>query len=86
MRRLARHLRRLCMATSLLFALAFCASIVRSFIATDAFEYDRARGAADGSIEAFHDEALEDAIHGLAERLGVTLTGHDIVLHAARRT
>lgn len=39
----------------------------------------------DGSIEPFHDDALEDAIHALAERLGVRLTGHDIVLHASTR-
>lgn len=36
-----------------------------------------------GEIRPFHDEALEEAIHALAERLGVELTGHDIVLHAA---
>lgn len=39
-----------------------------------------------GAIEPFHDDELEDAIHALADRLGVELVGHDIVLHAARRT
>ena len=38
----------------------------------------------DGTIEPFHDDDLEHAIHALAERLGVDLTGHDIVLHAKR--
>lgn len=39
----------------------------------------------DGSIEPFHDDQLEDAIDALAGRLGVTLVGHDIVLHASPR-
>ncbi|MBO9533244.1 MAG: transcriptional repressor [Solirubrobacteraceae bacterium] len=39
-----------------------------------------------GEIRPFHDDDLEAAIHALAERLGVELTGHDIVLHAARPT
>lgn len=38
-----------------------------------------------GEIEPFHDEELEAAIHALADRLGVELVGHDVVLHAARR-
>lgn len=38
-----------------------------------------------GVIEPFHDDELEEAIHALADRLGVELVGHDIVLHAARR-
>ena len=38
-----------------------------------------------GTIEPFHDDELEDAIHALAVRLGVDLIGHDVVLHAARR-
>ncbi len=36
-----------------------------------------------GAIEPFHDDELEAAIHALAERLGVELVGHDVVLHAA---
>ncbi|MEH3053585.1 MAG: Fur family transcriptional regulator [Patulibacter minatonensis] len=36
-----------------------------------------------GEIRPFHDDDLEAAIHALADRLGVELTGHDIVLHAA---
>jgi Fur family ferric uptake transcriptional regulator len=36
-----------------------------------------------GEIRPFHDDALEAAIHALAQRLGVELTGHDVVLHAA---
>ncbi len=38
-----------------------------------------------GAIEPFHDDELEHAIHALAERLGIDLVGHDVVLHAARR-
>ncbi|MDQ8044211.1 MAG: Fur family transcriptional regulator [Solirubrobacteraceae bacterium] len=41
---------------------------------------------ADGTIEPFHDDALEQAIEALAGRLGVDLVGHDIVLHAAPRS
>ena len=37
----------------------------------------------DGTIEPFHDDELEQAIDRLAARLGVQLTAHDIVLHAA---
>lgn len=37
----------------------------------------------DGEIRPFHDDDLEAAIDALASRLGVELTGHDIVLHAA---
>lgn len=37
-----------------------------------------------GAIEPFHDDELEEAIHALADRLGVELVGHDIVLHAAQ--
>ncbi len=37
----------------------------------------------DGTVTPFHDDALEQAIHGLAERLGIELTAHDVVLHAA---
>ncbi len=36
----------------------------------------------DGTIEPFHDDELEAAIHALGDRLGIELTGHDIVLHA----
>lgn len=38
-----------------------------------------------GDIEPFHDEELESAIHALADRLGIELTGHDVVLHAVKR-
>lgn len=38
----------------------------------------------DGTIEPFHDDDLEGAIHALAGRLGIKLDGHDIVLHARR--
>ncbi|MDO9356017.1 MAG: Fur family transcriptional regulator [Solirubrobacteraceae bacterium] len=37
---------------------------------------------ADGAIEPFHDDELEQAIHTLAGRLGIELVGHDVVLHA----
>lgn len=40
---------------------------------------------AGGEIEPFHDATLEAAIDALAERLGIELTGHDIVLYAAAR-
>jgi Fur family ferric uptake transcriptional regulator len=38
-----------------------------------------------GEVRAFTDEALERAIDAVADRLGVRLTGHDIVLRGARR-
>jgi Fur family ferric uptake transcriptional regulator len=38
-----------------------------------------------GDVEAFADEALEEAIAGVARRLGFELTGHDVVLRGARR-
>jgi Fur family transcriptional regulator, ferric uptake regulator len=37
-----------------------------------------------GEVEAFSDEALEQAINAVAGRLGVRLTGHDVVLRGAR--
>jgi Fur family transcriptional regulator, ferric uptake regulator len=37
-----------------------------------------------GEVEAFADEALERAISAVAERLGVELSGHDVVLRGAR--
>jgi Fur family ferric uptake transcriptional regulator len=36
-----------------------------------------------GEIRPFEDDDLEAAIHGLADRLGIELAGHDVVLHAA---
>jgi Fur family ferric uptake transcriptional regulator len=39
-----------------------------------------------GHVEAFSDEALEAAIDAVADRLGVKLTGHDVVLRGARAT
>ena len=41
--------------------------------------------ARDGAVEAFADETLESAIAGLGERLGLDLTGHDVILRARRR-
>jgi Fur family ferric uptake transcriptional regulator len=38
-----------------------------------------------GSVEAFTDEALERAIDAVAERLGIELAGHDVVLRGTRR-
>lgn len=38
---------------------------------------------ADGTIQPFHDDGLEQAIHALADRLGVDLVGHEVVLRAA---
>jgi Fur family ferric uptake transcriptional regulator len=40
---------------------------------------------ATGDVEAFGDEALEQAIAAVAERLGIELTGHDVVLRGTRR-
>jgi Fur family transcriptional regulator, ferric uptake regulator len=38
-----------------------------------------------GSVEAFSDDALEQAIDAVADRLGIYLTGHDVVLRGTRR-
>jgi Fur family ferric uptake transcriptional regulator len=38
-----------------------------------------------GSVEAFSDDALEQAINAVAGRLGIDLTGHDVVLRGTRR-
>ena len=38
-----------------------------------------------GSVTAFTDEALERAIDDVARRLGVTLSGHDVVLRGRRQ-
>jgi Fe2+ or Zn2+ uptake regulation protein len=38
-----------------------------------------------GSVEAFTDDALERVIDAVAERLGIELTGHDVVLRGTRR-
>jgi Fur family transcriptional regulator, ferric uptake regulator len=40
----------------------------------------------DGSVEAFEDGELEAAFEGLADRLGLDLTGHDVILRARRRS
>lgn len=37
-----------------------------------------------GEVQAFADEPLEQAIDAVAQRLGVRLTGHDVVLRGAR--
>jgi Fur family ferric uptake transcriptional regulator len=39
---------------------------------------------ATGSVEAFSDDVLERAIDDVARRLGVELTGHDVVLRGVR--
>ena len=38
-----------------------------------------------GKVEAFSDEALERAIGDVAARLGIELSGHDVVLRGTRR-
>jgi Fur family ferric uptake transcriptional regulator len=38
-----------------------------------------------GTVEAFTDDALERAIDAVAQRLGIELTGHDVVLRGTRR-
>jgi Fur family transcriptional regulator, ferric uptake regulator len=40
---------------------------------------------ASGTVQAFSDDALEQAIDGAAARLGIELTGHDVVLRGTRR-
>ena len=40
---------------------------------------------ATGTVEAFTDDALEHAIHAVAARLGIDLSGHDVVLRGTRR-
>ena len=40
---------------------------------------------ATGTVEAFSDEALERAIGDVAARLGIELSGHDVVLRGTRR-
>jgi Fur family transcriptional regulator, ferric uptake regulator len=39
----------------------------------------------DGSVEAFSDGRLEAALEDIGERLGLDLTGHDVILRARRR-
>jgi Fur family ferric uptake transcriptional regulator len=39
-----------------------------------------------GEVEPFADETLEHAIETVAQRLGVELSGHDVVLRGARRS
>jgi Fur family transcriptional regulator, ferric uptake regulator len=39
----------------------------------------------DGAVEAFSDGELEAAFEGLGERLGLDITGHDVILRARRR-
>lgn len=39
-----------------------------------------------GAVEPFADDELETAITAVARRLGVEMTGHDIVLRGTRRT
>ncbi|MGO9488659.1 MAG: Fur family transcriptional regulator [Solirubrobacteraceae bacterium] len=38
-----------------------------------------------GEVEAFADETLERAIDAVGERLGVELSGHDVLLRGTRR-
>ena len=39
---------------------------------------------ATGRVEAFTDDRLERAIHAVAERLDIELTGHDVILRGHR--
>lgn len=41
---------------------------------------------ATGAVEPFEDPALERAISAAAQRVGVELTGHEVVLRGARRS
>jgi Fur family ferric uptake transcriptional regulator len=38
-----------------------------------------------GTVEAFEDEALERAIHAVADRIDFKVTGHDVALRGACR-
>lgn len=38
-----------------------------------------------GAVEAFHDDALEAAIHAVAERVDFAVTGHDVALRGVCR-
>jgi Fe2+ or Zn2+ uptake regulation protein len=38
-----------------------------------------------GTVEAFQDDDLERAIDAVAQRLGVDLSGRDLVLRGSRR-
>lgn len=38
----------------------------------------------DGSVEPFEDDRLETALHELASRLGIELTGHEVILRARK--
>ncbi|MBJ7332380.1 MAG: transcriptional repressor [Solirubrobacteraceae bacterium] len=40
----------------------------------------------DGEVEPFSDEELETAIHGIGRRLGLDITGHDVILRARKRS
>jgi Fur family ferric uptake transcriptional regulator len=40
---------------------------------------------ASGTVEAFTDDELERAIDAVADRLGIQLSGHDVVLRGKRR-
>lgn len=40
----------------------------------------------DGEVQPFSDDELERAIHGLSDRLGLEITGHDVILRAKRGT
>lgn len=39
----------------------------------------------DGTVEPFEDAELERVIHGLGDRLGLEITGHEIILWARKR-
>ena len=39
-----------------------------------------------GTVEAFHDDALEHAIHAIADRVDFEVTGHDVALRGTCRT
>jgi Fur family ferric uptake transcriptional regulator len=39
-----------------------------------------------GAVEAFHDDALEDAIHRVADRVDFRVDAHDVALRGACRT
>lgn len=38
----------------------------------------------DGAVEPFEDAALERALDDVCARLGVTVTGHEVIIHARR--
>jgi Fur family transcriptional regulator, ferric uptake regulator len=59
--------------------------IARYEIADPLWHHHHFLDEATGDVRAFSDDALEQAIAAVAERLGVQLTGHDVILRGRPR-